>query len=105
MTLTLLAFFAATFGMVAAGVISYRFVIERQELAGTERHSSRPGIDWVEPKCKIVAHGAEAGVYFAYTEKDRRLTGLNKEMEDLICGGQRVDACGVFFSSRKPHTR
>lgn len=49
MTLTLLAFFAATFGMIAACIIACRFVIERRELAGADRHSSSPGVDWVEP--------------------------------------------------------
>ncbi|HDK03347.1 MAG TPA: sucrose synthase [Gammaproteobacteria bacterium] len=60
------------------------------------------GIDLFDPKFNIVSPGADAGVYFPYTEQDRRLTGLHTEIEDLIFGGPRADARGVLDDRDKP---
>ncbi len=60
------------------------------------------GIDLFDPKFNIVSPGADAGVYFPYTEQDRRLTGLHAEIEDLIFGGPRADARGVLGDRDKP---
>ena len=60
------------------------------------------GIDMFDPKFNIVSPGADADVYFPYTDKQRRLTGLHKELEDMIYGGKRDDARGVLKHKRKP---
>ena len=49
MIVTVLLFFVATFGMVAASVIGYRFVLEREVLTGERGHREEGGVDWVEP--------------------------------------------------------
>ena len=49
MVLTLLLFFIATFGMVAAGVIGYGFLVERRALTGEDRTANGHDIGWVEP--------------------------------------------------------
>ncbi len=60
------------------------------------------GIDLYDPKFNIVSPGADAGVYFPYSEQDRRLTGLHGEIEELIFGGPRPDARGVLADRDKP---
>ncbi len=48
MLLTVLLFFVATFGLVSAGVIAYRFLLEWRELAGERNRDGN--IAWVEPR-------------------------------------------------------
>ncbi|SDX66317.1 sucrose synthase [Nitrosomonas halophila] len=77
-----------------------------QEIAGTReaegqyesyRAFSMPGlyrvvngIDLFDPKFNIVSPGANADVYFAYTDQDRRLRSLIPEIDSMIFGD---DAC------------
>ncbi len=49
MLLTVALFFVATFGMTAAGVIAYRFVMERASLEGVSGEREGSGVDWLEP--------------------------------------------------------
>ncbi|KAL3625266.1 SAGA histone acetylase and TREX-2 complexes component [Castilleja foliolosa] len=42
------------------------------------------GIDVFDPKFNIVSPGADTKVYFAYTEKDKRLTEFHSEIEELL---------------------
>ncbi|KAL8119850.1 hypothetical protein AgCh_017100 [Apium graveolens] len=42
------------------------------------------GIDVFDPKFNIVSPGADTSVYFSYTEKEKRLTALHPEIEDLL---------------------
>ncbi|KAK9947939.1 hypothetical protein M0R45_003534 [Rubus argutus] len=42
------------------------------------------GIDCFDPKFNIVSPGADTDIYFAYTEKERRLTSLHPEIEELL---------------------
>ncbi|CAH9077085.1 unnamed protein product [Cuscuta europaea] len=42
------------------------------------------GIDVFDPKFNIVSPGADMNLYFPYTEKERRLTTLHPEIEDLL---------------------
>ncbi|KVI12228.1 Sucrose synthase [Cynara cardunculus var. scolymus] len=42
------------------------------------------GIDVFDPKFNIVSPGADTGIYYAQTEKDRRLTALHPEIEELL---------------------
>ena len=60
------------------------------------------GIDIYDPKFNIVSPGADAEVYFPFSEKERRLTGLHDEIEQLIFGGQGGDARGELADKDKP---
>ncbi|KZV18264.1 sucrose synthase 2 [Dorcoceras hygrometricum] len=42
------------------------------------------GIDVFDPKFNIVSPGADMNLYFSYTEKERRLTALHPEIEELL---------------------
>ncbi|KAL2503335.1 Sucrose synthase 4 [Forsythia ovata] len=42
------------------------------------------GIDVFDPKFNIVSPGADTNLYFPYTEKEKRLTALHPEIEDLL---------------------
>ncbi len=60
------------------------------------------GIDVFDPKFNIVSPGADAEVYFPYTETGRRLTGLHQEIEALIYGGPHEQARGVIAERDRP---
>ncbi len=60
------------------------------------------GIDPFDPKFNIVSPGADAEVYFPYSDQQRRLTGLHGEIEDLIFGDQRPGARGELEDADKP---
>ena len=60
------------------------------------------GIDVFDPKFNIVSPGADAEVYFPYSDSDRRLTGLHDEIERLIYGPAGDTARGVLNSRDKP---
>ncbi|CAA0818706.1 Sucrose synthase 4 [Striga hermonthica] len=42
------------------------------------------GIDVFDPKFNIVSPGADMNLYFPYTDKDKRLTSLHPEIEELL---------------------
>ncbi|KAL2481924.1 Sucrose synthase 4 [Abeliophyllum distichum] len=42
------------------------------------------GIDVFDPKFNIVSPGADTNLYFPYTEKEKRLTALHPEIEELL---------------------
>ncbi|KAI3772746.1 hypothetical protein L6452_03939 [Arctium lappa] len=44
------------------------------------------GIDVFDPKFNIVSPGADTGIYYAHSEKDKRLTTLHPEIEELLFG-------------------
>lgn len=61
------------------------------------------GVEMFDPKFNIVSPGADAEVYFAYTEEKHRLTALHGEIDNLIFGDEpRPDARGVLADSDKP---
>ncbi len=60
------------------------------------------GIDVFDPKFNIVSPGADAEVYFPYTQGAQRLYGLHEEIDQLIYGGTREDARGVLADRQKP---
>ncbi|RMD80022.1 MAG: sucrose synthase [Gammaproteobacteria bacterium] len=60
------------------------------------------GVDPFDPKFNIVSPGADAQVYFPYTERERRLTGLHPELEALIFGGPHPQGRGVLEDPTKP---
>lgn len=60
------------------------------------------GINVFDPKFNIVSPGADAEIYFAYSDQGRRLTGLHGEIEELIYGGPMEHAVGEFADREKP---
>lgn len=60
------------------------------------------GIDVFDPKFNIVSPGADAEVYFPYSEGGRRLSGLHPELEELVFGGARPHARGALEDRSKP---
>ncbi len=60
------------------------------------------GIDIFDPKFNIVSPGANADIYFSYTETERRLTGLHKEIEKYVYGENWPDSFGQFKNNDKP---
>ncbi len=61
------------------------------------------GIDIFDPKFNIVSPGADAEVYFPYTDSTRRLIGLHDEIETMIFGHEpRSDARGILKNKNKP---
>ncbi len=60
------------------------------------------GIDIFDPKFNIVSPGADADVYFPYSESERRLTSLTGEIEELVYGSPGTTARGQFADRDKP---
>jgi sucrose synthase len=60
------------------------------------------GINIYEPKFNIVSPGADANIYFPYTDSERRLHGLHTEIEEMIFGQDRDDARGILQERDKP---
>jgi len=60
------------------------------------------GIDVFDPKFNIVSPGANADIYFPYSDGERRLAGLHDELHELVFGGPRDDARGVIQAPDKP---
>lgn len=60
------------------------------------------GIDVFDPKFNIVSPGADAEVYFPYTETERRFTGLQDELEWLVYGDELDDSRGRLKDRGKP---
>lgn len=60
------------------------------------------GIDIFDPKFNIVSPGADAEVYFPYTERERRLPGLQNEIERLIYDSTIDEARGCPVDRDKP---
>nr|XP_010938368.1 LOW QUALITY PROTEIN: sucrose synthase 4 [Elaeis guineensis] len=49
------------------------------------------GIDVFDPKFNIVSPGADMGIYFPYSEKERRLTSLHGSIEKLLYDPEQND--------------
>ncbi|MFQ5487944.1 MAG: sucrose synthase [Gammaproteobacteria bacterium] len=61
------------------------------------------GIEMFDPKFNIVSPGANADVYFPYTDEKRRLPALHGELEHMVFGHhQGPDARGVLKERDKP---
>ncbi len=60
------------------------------------------GIDVFDPKFNIVSPGADADVYFPYSDSPRRLTDLQDELRDLIYGNSLKNTRGNIGDSNKP---
>ncbi|MFO7937322.1 MAG: sucrose synthase [Kiritimatiellia bacterium] len=60
------------------------------------------GVDIFDPKFNIISPGADAEVYFPYSNNDDRLTGLHKKISDIIYGPPSETACGELTDRDKP---
>jgi sucrose synthase len=60
------------------------------------------GIDVFDPKFNIVSPGADADVYFAYTEASRRLAGLHGEISELVYGEPGPGSRGRLVDADRP---
>jgi len=113
--------FACQFTADLIGMNAADFIITStyQEIAGTkdsigqyESHMAFTlpglyrvvnGVDVFDPKFNIVSPGADAAIYFPYSEQDRRLLDLHGTIQDLIYGSQpRSDVRGVLTDRTKP---
>jgi sucrose synthase len=108
-----------TADLIAMNTADFIITSTYQEIAGTddglgqyESHMSFTmpglyrvvsGIDVYDPKFNIVSPGADADIYFPYSEQDRRLSHLDVELQDLVFGGERPgDVRGVIQDQEKP---
>ncbi len=107
-----------TADLIAMNSADFIITSTYQEIAGTrdsigqyESHGSFTmpglyrvvnGIDVFDPKFNIVSPGADAEIYFPYTEAERRLHGLHSELDELVYGGARDDARGELTDRSKP---
>ena len=61
------------------------------------------GIDVYDPKFNIVSPGADADVYFPYSDSARRLSHFAKDIEQLVLGRESSDSIrGVLADTDKP---
>jgi len=60
------------------------------------------GIDVFDPKFNIVSPGADAEIFFPYTERERRLDDLQEEMGSMIFSGAAPDTRGHIDDPDKP---
>jgi sucrose synthase len=108
-----------TADLIAMNTADFIITSTYQEIAGTddslgqyESHMSFTmpglfrvvaGIDVYDPKFNIVSPGADADIYFPYSEHERRLAHLDAELDDLVFGGERPgDTRGVLRDRDKP---
>jgi len=108
-----------TADLIAMNSADFIITSTYQEIAGTEQSVGQyesysrftmpglyrvlNGIELYDPKFNIVSPGADAQVYFPYTETDRRLKGLWPEIEALVYGEPNPDlARGKLQDRNKP---
>ncbi|GAB6039970.1 sucrose synthase [Endothiovibrio diazotrophicus] len=60
------------------------------------------GINVFDPKFNIVSPGADADLYFPYTERERRLTGLHEEIEEMVYGAADEFSRGTLGDRGRP---
>ncbi|MGC9326085.1 MAG: sucrose synthase [Candidatus Hinthialibacter sp.] len=60
------------------------------------------GIDVFDPKFNIVSPGADAEVFFPYTESPRRLHELHPEMDVMLYGEDYHECRGIIREREKP---
>ncbi|MCA1804105.1 MAG: sucrose synthase [Xanthomonadaceae bacterium] len=60
------------------------------------------GVNVFDPKFNIVSPGADAEVYFPYTETGRRLRDLQPGIREMIRGGPGAEARGQLAAPDKP---
>lgn len=108
-----------TADLIAMNTADFIIASTYQEIAGTEETVGQygsyhaftmpglyrviNGIDPFDPKFNIVSPGADAEVYFPYSDSERRLNGLIPELETMIYGDEPGhQARGVLADRTKP---
>ena len=107
-----------TADLIAMNTADFIITSTYQEIAGTAntvgqyesyRSFTMPGlyrvvdgINLFDPKFNIVSPGADANVYFPYSDPERRLASLIPEIEALVYGKAEPRARGSFADTDKP---
>ncbi|MCO6414018.1 MAG: sucrose synthase [Thiogranum sp.] len=108
-----------TADLIAMNAADFIITSTYQEIAGTddtlgqyESHAAFTmpglfrvvhGIDVYDPKFNIVSPGADADVYFPYSDSERRLVHLQDSIRELVYGRQATDEIrGVLADTGKP---
>lgn len=107
-----------TADLIAMNTADFIITSTYQEIAGTEetvgqygsyRAFTMPGlyrvvngIDLFDPKFNIVSPGADADIYFPYSDSERRLSGLHPEISMLLHGDMAGQSRGLFIEHDKP---
>ncbi|MBI1352934.1 MAG: sucrose synthase [Acidobacteria bacterium] len=107
-----------TADLIAMNAADFIITSTYQEIAGTsdtigqyESYSAFPmpdlyrvvaGVDVFDPKFNIVSPGADADVYFPYSQTERRRQDLWPEIDTLIDGADRNDVRGRLQEPDKP---
>lgn len=108
-----------TADLIAMNAAEFIITSTYQEIAGTEESVGQyesysafslpglyrvvNGIELYDPKFNIVSPGADAEVFFPYTEEERRASWLASEIEEMIVGQDpRDDARGTLADPDKP---
>jgi sucrose synthase len=60
------------------------------------------GIDAFDPKFNVVAPGADPEIFFPFTEEDRRMEDVRKEIEELVYGSDGPHALGHLEDRERP---
>jgi len=60
------------------------------------------GVDVFDPRFNVVSPGVDPGVYFPFTDGERRLRGLQPEIDELLFGDGLGDARGVLGEPDRP---
>lgn len=61
------------------------------------------GIDVFDPKFNIVSPGADADVYFPFTQEDKRLKKFHPELKELLYGApEKGKSVGQLKDKHKP---
>ena len=107
-----------TADLIAMNTANFIITSTFQEIAGSD-HSvgqyesygqfSMPGLQRVinginvfDPKFNIVSPGADAEVYFPYSNKEKRLMDLHPELKTLVFGAPGSDCRGSLDAPEKP---
>ncbi|MFO8027786.1 MAG: sucrose synthase [Opitutales bacterium] len=107
-----------TADLIAMNTADFIITSTRQEISGTAdsigqyesyEHFTMPGlyrviggIDVFDPKFNIVSPGADADIYFPYTDADRRMPDLHADIEEVIFGEPHGNARGQLQDPDKP---
>lgn len=107
-----------TADLIAMNSADFIITSTYQEIAGTdnsvgqyESYTSFPmpdlyrvlhGVDILDPKFNIISPGADADVYFPFTQQGKRVTALHDAIEKTIYGGNRPGARGCLQDRDKP---
>ncbi|KAF7105257.1 hypothetical protein CFC21_106087 [Triticum aestivum] len=108
-----------TADMIAMNTTDFIITSTYQEIAGSKEKPGQyehhyaftmpglcryaTGINVFDPKFNIAAPGADQSVYFPYTQKQKRLTGLHPQIEELLYSKEDTDEhIGYLADKNKP---